>query len=204
MYPGAHVERTKRPALDLIHPRSLAALSGQLQRLVRGRLWLQVLVAMALGIGTGILLGPSSGLVGPRLATTLGNWLALPGHLFLALVQMIVVPLVFASVIRGLAATEDLEQLKRLGIRVVLFFVGMTAVGILIGIGLGVLIEPGRFVDSTKLLASLPEAALEPPGGVAPPPEGSPTCPRRSSRCCPTTRCRRRSAARCCRWSCSP
>ena len=150
-----------------MHPRSLAQLSGHLQRLVRGKLWLQVLVAMALGIATGVVLGPSLGWVSIELATTVGNWLALPGQLFLALVQMIVIPLVFASVIRGLAATEGLEQLRRLGTRVVLFFVVMTAAGIALGIGLGLLVEPGRFVDSTSLLATLPEGAAQQPVDAA-------------------------------------
>ena len=155
----ARMSERRRHGLEAIHPRSLARLSDQLQRLVHGRLWLQVLIAMALGIATGIALGPSAGLVEPELATTLGNWLALPGQLFLTLVQMIVIPLVFASVIRGLASTENLDQLKRLGVRVVLFFVVMTAVGIVIGIGLALLIRPGDFVDSAALLATLPEAA---------------------------------------------
>ncbi len=39
---------------------------------------------------------------------------------------MIVTPLVFASIIRGLAATEGLEQLRKMGLRVVLFFVATT------------------------------------------------------------------------------
>ncbi len=163
------MEDKKRYGLERIHPRSLADLSGHLQRLVRGRLWLQVLVAMALGIATGVVLGPSAGLVEPSLATTLGNWLALPGHLFLALVQMIVVPLVFASVIRGLAATEGIEQLRRLGTRVVMFFVATTAAGIGMGIALGVVIRPGRFVDSSALLATLPEAGATPTEGMAAP-----------------------------------
>ena len=168
---GASMARRRPHTLELVHPRSLAALSGNLQRLVRRRLWLQVLVAMALGVGVGVLLGPSTGLLEPALAAAVGSWLALPGQLFLALVQMIVVPLVFASVIRGLAATDGLEQLKQLGTRVVAFFVLMTAAGILIGIGVGVLVEPGRFVDSEALLATLPEEvtsaerpAVQPPG----------------------------------------
>ena len=152
------MDHAKRIGLESIHPRSLARLSHHLQRLVRGRLWLQVLVAMVLGIGAGILLGPTSGLVETDLATTIGNWLALPGQLFLALVQMVVVPLVFASVIRGLAATENLDQLKRLGSRVVAFFVVMTAAGIAIGLGIALLIRPGDFVDSAALLATLADA----------------------------------------------
>ena len=57
---------------------------------------------------TGTLLGPSVGLVKPETGTLIGNWLAFPGQLFLATIQMIVIPLVIASVVRGLAASEDL------------------------------------------------------------------------------------------------
>ena len=61
---------------------------------------------MFLGLLTGFLLGRSVGLVDPGIASVTGNWLALPGQLLLTLIQMIVIPLVFASVIRGIAASE--------------------------------------------------------------------------------------------------
>ncbi|HEY5701309.1 MAG TPA: hypothetical protein VIT83_04400 [Gammaproteobacteria bacterium] len=44
-----------------VHPRSLRFQSHRLIGLVRNRLWLQVLIGMALGILTGVLLGPSVG-----------------------------------------------------------------------------------------------------------------------------------------------
>ncbi len=122
--------------LEVLHPRSLSALSNTLSRLVAGRLWLKVLIGMAAGIATGVMLGPSVGWVTPRTAATLGNWLALPGQMFLLLIQMIVVPLVFASIIRGLAATENVDQLRRLGLAVVTFFVVSTTIAIIIGIQL--------------------------------------------------------------------
>ena len=87
-----------------------------LQHLVRGRLWLQVLIGMVLGIATGMALGPSAGLVTPATASAIGNWLGFPGQLFLASIQMIVIPLVFASIIRGLSSNNDLGQLRRLGL----------------------------------------------------------------------------------------
>lgn len=62
---------------------------------------------MALGFGMGVLLGPSVGWVDPATAAVPGSWLALPGHGSLAALQMIVVPLVVASVARGIAAGED-------------------------------------------------------------------------------------------------
>ena len=137
--------------LEMLHPRSLKHLAHSLQALVRGRLWLQVLIGMTAGVAVGVLLGPSVGWLDPASAATLGDWLALPGRLFLALIQMIVIPLVFASIIRGLAATEDFEQLRRMGSRAVVFFLAITALAIVIGLLLASLVQPGRFVDSQTL-----------------------------------------------------
>ncbi len=132
-----------------------------LQNLVRGRLWLQVLIGMVLGIATGMALGPSAGLVTPSTASAIGNWLGFPGQLFLATIQMIVIPLVFASIIRGLSSNSDLGQLRRLGLRTVLYFVLTTAIAVAIGIWLALLIGPGHYLDAASIrsgLDPLPEA----------------------------------------------
>jgi len=86
----------------------LRRLTGHLERLVKSHLWLQVVLGMMAGVGAGMLLGPSVGWVDPELASAITSWLALPGRLFIVLIQMIVVPLVFASVIRGLGASDDI------------------------------------------------------------------------------------------------
>lgn len=142
-------------SIDSLYPRSLKYLTDYLQSLVRGRLWLKVIIGMVVGIVTGILIGPSVAWVEPGVATIVGDWLAFPGKLFLALIQMIVIPLVFASIIRGLAATEDLEQLRKMGLRVVLFFIATTAIAIIIGLVVASLIKPGNFIDSQALQATL-------------------------------------------------
>jgi Na+/H+-dicarboxylate symporter len=130
------------------YPQPLKYLSSYLDKLIKGRLWLKVIIGMVLGITTGILLGPTVGLVEPRTASAIGNWLALPGQLFLILIQMIVIPLVFASVIRGLASGENLEQLRRLGLRVAIYFVLTTTVAISIGLTVALIIKPGQYIDS--------------------------------------------------------
>ncbi|MDX1457850.1 MAG: dicarboxylate/amino acid:cation symporter [Marinobacter sp.] len=136
------------------YPRSLRHLSIYLVGLVKERLWLKVLVGMLLGLVVGTLLGPSVGLVSPQTGTAIGNWLAFPGQLFLATIQMIVIPLVVASVIRGLTASEDLTQLRRLGIRVITFFVITTAIAASVGLWVGTLISPGLMLSGL----SVPEA----------------------------------------------
>lgn len=138
-----------------LYPRSLKYLADSLQGLVRGRLWLQVIIGMLLGIIIGIMMGPSVGWMNPEKAAIVSNWLAFPGRLFLALIQMIVIPLVFASIIRGLAATEDLEQLRKMGLRVVLYFIATTALAIVIGLTVALLIKPGNFMDGQALQGAM-------------------------------------------------
>src|SRR5210317_516834 len=132
-------------AIEELNPRSLKYLADYLQGLVKGRLWLQVLVGMLFGITIGILMGPTVGWLDPGTATIISDWLAFPGKLFLALIQMIVIPLVFASVIRGLAATEDIDQLRKLGLRVVVYFIVTTALAIIIGLTVASVIQPGKY-----------------------------------------------------------
>jgi len=144
--------------LELIHPRSLKHLTDRLQILVRTRLWLQIVIGMVLGVLVGILLGPDVGWLDRDTSRAVGEWLALPGYLFLAMIQMIVVPLVVASIIRGIAASEDVSQLKRMGWRLLLYFVVTTVVAICIGIAVGLLIKPGAYIDPNALAHARPVA----------------------------------------------
>jgi len=131
-------------------------LNRQLNRLMQGRLWIKVLTGMFLGIATGMLIGPTGGWLETATSTTLGNWLALPGQLFLTLIQMIVIPLIFASVVRGLSASESFEQLQRMGVGVVVYFIGTTVIAIIIGLAVASLIKPGDYVDSASLKSLIP------------------------------------------------
>lgn len=139
--------------------RPIAGLAGKLNRLVEGRLWLKVVIGMVLGIATGVLLGPEVGWVEPATARTIVSWLALPGQLFLVLVQMIVVPLVFASIVRGLASSGS-GELKTLGLGGGAFFLVTTVLAVTIGLSLALAIDPGAYIDVTQLRASF---------GAAPP-----------------------------------
>ena len=136
-------------ALEYIYPRPLKYLSTHLYSLVKGRLWLKVLIGLGAGIITGFIIGSPVNLVDEKTASIIGNWVALPGQIFLTLIQMIVVPLVFASVIRGLAASEDIDQLKKLGSRVVVYFIFTTAIAISIGLITATVIKPGKYVDAS-------------------------------------------------------
>jgi Na+/H+-dicarboxylate symporter len=136
-------------------PRSLPQLSQRLVPLVRTRLWLQVLIAMALGMAFGIAIGPTTGWVDADISLVIGAWVALPGKLFLLAIQFVVVPLIVASVIRGIAAGEGPTGLGELGLKTTLFFVVSTVIAVAIGLTVALLIQPGSFVDSAAVIAAL-------------------------------------------------
>jgi Na+/H+-dicarboxylate symporter len=138
-----------------LYPQPLKYLSTYLTSLVSGRLWLKVSIGMVLGIVIGILLGPTVGLIEAHTAYIIGNWLALPGQLFLILIQMIVMPLVFASIIRGLASGENIEQLRKLGLRVAIYFIFTTTIAIMLGLSVALIIKPGQYIDSATITAAL-------------------------------------------------
>lgn len=124
---------------------SLNTLSHYLQRLVSSKLWVKVLIALALGVVAGIMLSPNFGWVSKELSTVIGNWLSLPGKLFLKLVQMIMIPLIFTSIISGIVGTSG-DQLKKMGVRILLYFIFTTAVAISLGVLLVSFFKPGASI----------------------------------------------------------
>ena len=125
--------------------KSLKSLHLYLQSLVEGKLWLKVIISLFLGVGFGLLMAPQNGWVSIELADTLGKWLALPGMLFLKLVQMIMIPLIVTSIISGVVSS-DKENLKKLGGGVLLYFITTTTVAVSIGTILSQLFKPGRYL----------------------------------------------------------
>lgn len=156
--PSWHTEHMTHP-LELIHPRNLKHLSHSLQGLIATQLWAKVLLGMLLGLGVGIVLSPSFGLVSQTVADMAAAWLVLPGNIFLTVIQMIVIPLVVASVIRGIAASGSTEQLKSTGIRLVLYFLFTTIVAIVIGVVVTSILKPGEHIDTEAFTLSASSAA---------------------------------------------
>lgn len=145
----------------LIHPKPLTNLVKHLQGMIKGRLWLKILVAMVLGLAVGMLLTPQADLLEREAAEVVGSWLAIPGNVFLGLIQMIVIPLIFASIIRGLASSEDLDQLKKVGIRIAFYFLATTILAVIIGLSISSIIGPGHYIDAE--LTSAVGIALDEP-----------------------------------------
>jgi Na+/H+-dicarboxylate symporter len=133
--------------LDFRRNNSLKNLSNQLHDLLEKKLWLKILISMVLGVFTGLFLGPFGGYVDPAFAEVIGEWISLPGYVFLGLLKMIVVPLVFASIITGVASSQSMNALKKTGVLTATYFVTTTAIATAIGIGLALYIRPGQFIS---------------------------------------------------------
>ncbi len=133
--------------------RTLEELYSHLHALVERRLWLQVLVGMLIGVALGVALSRESNLVSASVAGALIDWIALPGHLFVRLVQMIMIPLVTSSIIRGLAGGSSAAELRVLGPRVAAFFLTLTATAIVIGVTIGLVLRPGDYIESASWAA---------------------------------------------------
>lgn len=145
----------------------LKYLSDRLNKLIEGRLWFKVLIALGLGIVFGLMLGPDLGLIEQDTVKIITSWLALPGQIFLALIQMIVVPLVIASIVRGLAANNNPHALKKIGLVAIIFILFTTIAATAIGIGLGQIIQPGIYLQDMSLIDS-PIATLQQTPGTFP------------------------------------
>lgn len=138
-------------------------LSGQRFKLrvwITSRLWAQVVAGMVLGFVLGLLLGEGAGLVAPETAEAIGLWLALPGRIFLALIAMVLVPLVFSSIIGGLAGAGSGDTLRRVGVRLAGFILATTTVAAILGVTLAQWLRPGA------AMAGYPRSGQPQPGPV--------------------------------------
>jgi len=129
----------------MLEIRPLNNLSVHLDRLIKGRLWLKVIIGLILGAGLGILINPSAGLVSENFSLSFANWLDLPGQIFMRLVQMIMIPLIFTSIISGIVGNTS-ENLRVFGLRLLLYFVFTTAVSIIIGLTITLIMKPGLYI----------------------------------------------------------
>ncbi|OCC28306.1 C4-dicarboxylate transporter [Leptospira interrogans serovar Canicola] len=122
----------------------LTSLNIKILSSLKEKLWLKIFVGMLAGILTGVLLGSDLSLVDRNTAQLTTSWLIIPGLIFINLLQMIMIPLIFSSIILGICSAENLENIKKLGIRTLIYFVFTTFIAVTIGITLALWLKPGK------------------------------------------------------------
>lgn len=75
------------------------------------------------------------------------------GDAFMRLIKMVIVPLVFASLLVGVASLGDIRKLGRLGLRTLGLYMATTAAAVTIGLLVAHAINPGSFIDEKSRVA---------------------------------------------------
>lgn len=105
----------------------------------------QILTGLLLGAALGGLLN-AIGPVAPGARWFADHFADPIGQIFLRLLQLLVIPLIFASLVSGAAALGDLRELGRIGLRCIVYTVVVSAISVLIGLAIAQWIQPGARV----------------------------------------------------------
>ncbi len=99
----------------------------------------QILVGMIAGIGVGYLCHTAA----PERAAAIADYFSIVTDLFLRLIRMIIAPLVFSTLVAGVAHMGNSTTLGRIGVRTIMWFIGASLMSLTLGIIMVQLIRPG-------------------------------------------------------------
>ena len=128
-------------------PTSLPCASPTLGRAPKP-LHTKIFIGLAIGVVTGVGVNRLLGGDHPVVNWILGNVTEPVGQLFLRVLLMTVVPLVFSSLVVGVAGLGDIRKLGRIGLKSFVYCAVISAISVVIGLGLVNLIKPGKRIDS--------------------------------------------------------
>ena len=135
----AHRRRRRQPAPGLSQPRRQS--DGSTDHHGRAppahhkpwyqHLYVQVLCAIVLGV----LLGHFYPSIGAQMKPL--------GDAFIKLIKMLIAPIIFCTVVHGIASMEDMKKVGRVGIKALIYFEVMTTIALIIGLVVVNLWQPG-------------------------------------------------------------
>ena len=105
------------------------------------RLTQYILAAMVLGIITGHICNTTAAT--PEAAKEIASWFNVVTDLFLRLIKMIIAPLVFSTIVTGIAGTGDSKAVGRIGIKAMGWFLSASLISLLLGMLCVNLMQPG-------------------------------------------------------------
>lgn len=101
-----------------------------------------------------ILLGMAAGVIFALLMTNfswgaefIGDWIKPFGNIFINALKLIAVPLILASLIKGISDLKDISKLSKMGTRTILIYITTTVIAVSIGLGMVNLIKPGSAIS---------------------------------------------------------
>ncbi|BDB26332.1 dicarboxylate/amino acid:cation symporter [Cupriavidus sp. P-10] len=121
-----------------------------------GKLYVQVLLGVSAGIALGVW------------APDIGSDLKPLGDVFIKLIKMVFAPIIFATVVLGIARMENMKELGRVGVRALIYFEVLSTFALALGLLVVNLVQPGQGMNvdpahlDTKAIASYTHAAEKP------------------------------------------
>ncbi len=106
-----------------------------------------------------MLLGIALGAAFPDIGKA--DWMAALANVFLRLIRSIIAPLIFGTLVYGIASTGSVKAMGRIGLKAILYFEALTTIALFLGLGAVNLVRPGAGMTLEKNAAEtgLPAAA---------------------------------------------
>ena len=106
----------------------------------------KILIGMILGIVFGLVMTyPDWG------ASLVADWIQPFGNIFVKLLKLIAIPLIIASLIKGISDLKDISKFRNIGLRTIGIYIGTTVVAISIGLILVNILKPGDGISESTI-----------------------------------------------------
>ena len=106
----------------------------------------KILIGMVVGIIFGFIMNSIEG--GKEIVI---DWKKPFGTIFINLLKLIAVPLILASLIKGISDLKDISKIKKMGLRTMVIYMITTLVAIIIGLGIVNIVKPGVGMSSDTI-----------------------------------------------------
>lgn len=106
----------------------------------------QILIGMVLGIVFGSVVSSWEG--GTKF---IQDWVSPIGTIFIKLLKLIAVPLILASLIKGIADLQDIAKFKSMGLRTIALYISTTVVAICVGLLVVNVLKPGEGISEETI-----------------------------------------------------
>lgn len=107
----------------------------------------QILIGMVLGILFGFLMTYPEW--GPKFVQ---DWISPIGTIFVKLLKLIAIPLILASLIKGISDLQDISKFKNIGLRTIAIYIITTVIAISIGLLLVNVMKPGDGISEQTIV----------------------------------------------------
>jgi Na+/H+-dicarboxylate symporter len=106
----------------------------------------KIIIGMVIGIVFGFIMNAVDG--GKSFVS---DWISPFGKIFINLLKLIAVPLILASLIKGISDLKDISKIKSMGLRTILIYVSTTLVAIVIGLSIVNVVQPGTGMSADTI-----------------------------------------------------